>query len=210
MAVAADDEALVLAALISSRVCHDIINPVGAIGNGFEILEDEQDAEMRQMALDLVRSNAEKASARLQLARMAFGAMGGAGAEINLDEARERALAYFNGEKVSIDWPATGAVLPRDLVKLSVNLVVIAADCLMRGGAVSVRAVDGGLDIAASGERVGMNDGVRAALAGETALADVDAHKVQAYYAGRLAAGAGYAIGVNVGESAASFTVRPA
>jgi histidine phosphotransferase ChpT len=91
-AVAIKLEALDLAALLCSRVCHDVISPVGAIVNGLEVLEDEKDESMRGFAQDLIKKSAKQASARLQFARLAFGAAGSAGAAIDTGHAA-RALA---------------------------------------------------------------------------------------------------------------------
>jgi histidine phosphotransferase ChpT len=95
---------LELAALMCSRLCHDLISPVGAIANGFEVLDEEQDQAMRDMALDIIRSNGRKASARLQFARLAFGAMGGGGDQVPLDEARRLTAGLYEGEKVAVRW----------------------------------------------------------------------------------------------------------
>ena len=80
-------ESLDLAALLCSRVCHDVISPVGAIVNGLEVLEDEKDADMRAFALELIKKSATTASARLQFCRLAFGAAGSAGASIDTGDA---------------------------------------------------------------------------------------------------------------------------
>ena len=100
-------DSLDLAALLCSRVCHDVISPVGAIVNGLEVLEDENDASMRDFALDLIRKSSRQASARLQFARLAFGAAGSAGASIDLGDAEQVARGMFQDEKVEIvlDWP---------------------------------------------------------------------------------------------------------
>ena len=83
-----------LAALLCSRVCHDVISPVGAIANGLELMDDpETDAEMKATALDMVRSSAKTATAKLKFCRIAFGASGSAGAHIDMGEAGETAKA---------------------------------------------------------------------------------------------------------------------
>src|ERR1700677_3066593 len=86
-AVSAPD-ALELAALLCSRVCHDLISPVGAIVNGLEVLDDNPKPEDREFALDLIRKSAKTASARLQFCRLAFGAAGSSGAQIDLGDAQ--------------------------------------------------------------------------------------------------------------------------
>src|SRR5271155_2339020 len=92
------------AALLVSRVCHDLVSPVGAVVNGLEVLEDERDATMRAEALKLVVSSAEQAAARLQFARIAFGAAGSAGAELDLTEVGRIVKGLVQGGKVSVDW----------------------------------------------------------------------------------------------------------
>src|SRR5208283_1084413 len=87
-------DALDLAALLSSRVCHDVISPVGAIINGLEVLEDEKDAEMRGHALDLIKSSASEASSRLQFCRLAFGAAGSKGAAIDTGDAEGDEISF--------------------------------------------------------------------------------------------------------------------
>src|SRR6476661_496883 len=92
-------DSLDLAALLCSRVCHDVISPVGAIVNGLEVLEDEQDAEMRSFALELIKKSARTASARLQFCRLAFGAAGSAGAAIDLGDAQSMAKGHIEDGK---------------------------------------------------------------------------------------------------------------
>ena len=81
-----------LAALLCSRVCHDVISPVGAIVNGLEVLEDEDDPSMRDVALELIKKSARSASARLQFCRLAFGAAGWSGRR-STQAMRSRSLA---------------------------------------------------------------------------------------------------------------------
>ena len=95
-----------LAALLCSRVCHDVISPVGAITNGLELLEVEDDETMREMAMDLVKKSAKQASAKLQFCRIAFGAAGSAGSLIDMGEAGDVARAFVGEEKVKLDWQA--------------------------------------------------------------------------------------------------------
>src|SRR5262245_51651310 len=115
-----------LAALLCSRVCHDVISPVGAIVNGLEVLEDENDASMRDFALDLIRKSARQASARLQFARLAFGAAGSSGAAIDLGDAEQVARGLFPDDKVAFSWSAPRLLFPKKRVKLLLNLLVTA------------------------------------------------------------------------------------
>src|ERR687890_152640 len=131
-------DSLDLAALLCSRVCHDVISPVGAIVNGLEVLEDENDASMRDFALDLIRKSSRQASARLQFARLAFGAAGSAGASIDLGDAEQVARGMFQDDRVTLTWNAPSALLPKNRVKLLLNLLVIATNAVPRGGTIDV------------------------------------------------------------------------
>ena len=104
-------ESLDLAALLCSRVCHDVISPVGAIVNGLEVLEDEKDAETQEFALGLIRRSAQQASARLQFCRLAFGAAGSAGASIDLGDAEQVSRAFIQDEKIQLVWNAPRLLL---------------------------------------------------------------------------------------------------
>ena len=99
-------DALDLAALLCSRVCHDVISPVGAIVNGLEVLEEEKDPEMRAFAIDLIKKSASTASARLQFCRLAFGAAGSAGASIDTGDAELVARGLLADERTKLECPA--------------------------------------------------------------------------------------------------------
>jgi histidine phosphotransferase ChpT len=126
------------AALLVSRVCHDLVSPVGAVVNGLEVLEDESDVGMRADALRLVAASAEQAAARLQFARIAFGAAGSAGAELDLAEVGRIMAGLLKGGKVELAWQAGAVNWPKDWAKLLMNSVLVAADCLPRGGRIVV------------------------------------------------------------------------
>src|SRR6476646_8704102 len=129
---------LELAALISSRICHDVISPVGAIANGLEMLGEEQDESMREQTMDLIRKSARQASAKLQFARLAFGAAGSARAEIDLRDAEKVARDFLQDAKHTLSWQGPRATLPKNKVKLLLNLVVLGVLALPRGGVVKV------------------------------------------------------------------------
>src|SRR5262245_41203803 len=150
-AIALND--LDFAALLVSRVCHDLVSPVGAVVNGLEVLEDETDMAMRADALRLVAASAEQAAARLQFARIAFGAAGSAGAELDLSEVGRIMAGLLKGGKIELFWQAHAANWPKDWAKLLMNAVLAAADCLPRGGRVTVETPEGkpGVRVTATG-----------------------------------------------------------
>jgi histidine phosphotransferase ChpT len=131
-------EGLDLAALVASRVCHDVISPVGAIVNGLELMEDGADQATTELALDLIRKSAKTASARLQFCRIAFGAAGSAGSAIDTRDAHQVATNFLNDDRTTIDWHIPPAFLPKNRVKLLLNLLMLAAGAIPRGGVIKV------------------------------------------------------------------------
>src|SRR6202163_2137183 len=127
-------ESLDLAALLCSRVCHDLISPVGAIMNGLEVMEDDNDEETKTFALDLIKKSARTASAKLQFCRLAFGAAGSAGAQIDTGDAEKTARGMLEDEKLKMVWNLPRELLPKNQVKLLLNMVLIGAGTIPRGG----------------------------------------------------------------------------
>ncbi len=204
-------EALDFAALLCSRVCHDIISPVGAITNGLEVLDEENNEEMKAFAFDLIRKSARTASSKLQFARLAFGAAGSVSAEVDLGDAETVAKRYMESEKAEIDWQATRRLLPKNQVKALLNLLLISLQAIPRGGKVVVN-VDGELPhptlrIAATGNASRIPPRVEELLAGN--LGDhVDAHAIQPYYAGELARAAGLTISITKVDDTVIFEAK--
>ena len=189
---------LELAALVASRVCHDIISPVGAITNGLEVLDEERDESMREFAMDLIRRSAAQASAKLQFARLAFGASGGAGAEIDMQEAGRCAEGFLERDKADLDWQVKAGMLPKSEAKLLMNLLILAANSIARGGTVQVTASRDGhetvIRLVAEGDRAKLAAGVGEVLTAGAMPNPLDAHAVQPLYAALLAEEAGMSI----------------
>lgn len=204
-------EALDFAALMCSRVCHDIISPVGAITNGIEVLDEEDSEEMKAFAFELIRKSARTASAKLQFARLAFGAAGSAGAEVDLGDAETVAKRYMEGEKAELEWKAARRLLPKNQVKLLLNLLLVSLHAIPRGGRVTV-TVEGDLPhpvqrIEATGPAARIPPRVVDLLAGRLEEG-LDAHAIQPYYAGALARDAGLAVTVDKVDETVVFEAR--
>jgi len=190
--------ALDLAALLCSRVCHDIISPVGAIINGLEVLDEEKDEEMKAFAFDLIRKSAGQASAKLQFARLAFGAAGSAGAEIDLGDADKVASGYMKGEKADFTFTAPRVLMSKNRVKLLLNLILLANAAVPRGGQIAV-SVEGDATaprfaIRCSGPSARVPAAFEKLVPGDVDPAGIDAHAVQGYYAGALARAVGMTV----------------
>jgi histidine phosphotransferase ChpT len=196
MSVAVVLDALDLAALLCSRVCHDLISPTGAIVNGLEVLEEkESDEETKTFALDLIKKSAKTASARLQFCRLAFGAAGSAGAQIDLGDAQAMGRAFIEDGKTKLAWNLPRVLLPKNRVKLLLNLLIIAGQTIPRGGTLTVDPIGEGesmgFRIAASGLNARIPQAVSALLEGTSENGSVDAHAIQPFYAGLLARACG-------------------
>ncbi len=198
-----------LAALLCSRVCHDVISPVGAINNGLELL-DEGAADSD--ALDLIRTSALNASVRLKFARLAFGASGSVGASIDTGEAEKAAKDFAIAEKkTEVNWSGPRAIIPKNRVKLLLNLFLVAYAGIPRGGVVDVELenpeYDAKFTITVKGRMmrvpakfVEINNG--------TLEEAVDAHSIQPYYTVLLADECGMELKYVVSEDKITFTAE--
>jgi histidine phosphotransferase ChpT len=190
-------DALELAALLCSRVCHDLISPVGAIVNGLEVLDDSSKQEDRDFALDLIRKSARTASARLQFCRLAFGAAGSAGAQIDLGDAQNMARGHLEDEKTKISWNLPRLLLAKNRVKLLLNMLIIAQQTIPRGGMLTIDPVGEGdnlsFRVVAAGLNARMPQKIAEMLDG-THVGPVESHGVQPYYTRLLAQASGLTV----------------
>jgi histidine phosphotransferase ChpT len=187
-------DALEFAALLCSRVCHDLISPVGAIVNGLEVLDDNPKPEDRDFALELIRKSAKTASARLQFCRLAFGAAGSAGAQIDLGDAQTMARGHIEDGKASIVWNLPRLLLPKNRVKLLLNMLVIAQQTIPRGGTLTVDPIGEGEKMGFRVTATGLNARLPqniADLLNSSQAPGADAHAVQPYYTRLLAEACG-------------------
>lgn len=179
-----------LAALLCSRVCHDLISPAGAIVNGLEVLEESKDEETKTFALDLIKKSANVASARLQFCRIAFGAAGSAGAQIDLGDAGTVAKGFIDDDKVKLTWNLPRVLLPKNRVKLALNLLLIASQAVPRGGTLVIDPIGEGETIGFRVTATGLNARLPQAaieLLNGGGERTIDAHAIQPFYTGLLA-----------------------
>jgi histidine phosphotransferase ChpT len=203
---------LELAALISSKICHDVIGPVGAIYNGLEILTEDDDAEAKSYAMDVIRNVTEQASARLQFARFAFGAAGSAGAQIDLATAEQISRGLLGKGKHKLTWRARPGQMAKDKVKLLLNLIAAAVTALPRGGDIEV-SVQGGKE-QPSFELRCRGTSARPPqylidFVGGGQPPQLDAMSIQAYYTWRLAASSRMRLDIAKDGADILLTARP-
>lgn len=202
-----DDEgpdALSLSALLSSRVCHDLINPVGAIGSGLEVLDDPaMEGAMRDAAFDLIRTGAEKAIALLTYARLAYGAAGGFGAQISLDDAKKALEGVYATTKADLVWRIGGGLAAKENVKVLMILGYAASDSVPRGGEVVIDGDIHRFTIRATGKKVLLQDDLVRALNGD--VSGIAPKFTPALIAGEIARGAGGSISASLENDVALF-----
>jgi histidine phosphotransferase ChpT len=204
-------EALDLAALLCSRVCHDLISPVGAIVNGLEVMEDDKNEETKVFAMELIKKSVKQASAKLQFCRLAFGAAGSAGAQIDLGDAESVSRGFIEDDKTKLSWNLPRALVAKNRVKLLLNMLIIAGQSIPRGGNLVVEPVGEGdaigFKITASGTNARIPQAVPPLLASPEP-SGIDAHAIQPYYTGLLAKNCGLTVGITAEGETVVVTAR--
>ena len=178
--------------LLCSRLCHDLVSPVGAINNGVELME-ELEGDMAGEAVGLVAESGRKAAARLRCFRLAYGAAGGQEG-VPLEDGRQAAIDYLVGSKIALAWPPAGSgvvsSVPAGTVKMLLNLVLVAEEALSYGGTIEVDASAGPgagpAQVIATGRAAAMNDAALEALNGQPDVSELTARTVHAYVTGIL------------------------
>lgn len=193
-----------LAALLCSRLCHDMLSPVGALSNGLELLADEQDPEMRKRCIELLEQSARISADKLKFFRLAFGAAGGFGDAVPVEEAKD-VIAALAGEnkRVELNWAVEESSLPKPAVKVLLNLSQIALDALIRGGTLDIGAErrDGNVEIVARarGAKIAFDETIGHALQGDLPASQITSRTAAAHMvalvAEELGGGLQYALG---------------
>jgi histidine phosphotransferase ChpT len=210
-------EANDLAAMLCSRVCHDLINPVGAVNNGLQTLADPAQAAMADFAKEMIANAAQQAQAKLEYARLAFGASSTAGTEFDTRECERVAKILFGVEKADLEWTITPMFLPKNKAKLLMNMLIIAAASVPRGGNVTV-SIEGEagketLMLTATSDpekkqKTLMPMEVEGLLAGNPEDG-VDARGIQPFYTGLLARMTEMELAISVDDGKFLFSATP-
>ena len=184
-----------LSALLCARICHDLVGPVGALETGLDLLNDEDNADMHEDAIELIKVGAKQAAAKLKFLRIAFGAGGSAPAIIASDELEQLAKGVYPDGKTTIDWQLEAQGLPKPAARVLLNLIMLAQGAIPRGGTIIVKAVnsDGqiNIDITCVGPKARLEPNVIKTLAGGAPEDGFDGRSVQPFYTGLIARDAG-------------------
>jgi histidine phosphotransferase ChpT len=187
-----DTAAIDLAAMLCSRLCHDLLSPIGALSNGLELLADERDPVMRGKCIELLEQSAKISTDKLKFFRLAFGAAGGFGEAVPVEEPRAliEALAS-NNARITLHWALADRTIPKDAVKVMLNLSQIAIDALIRGGTLDIGAEtrDGQSEIVvrATGDRIAFDENIGHALEGSLEEGEISSRTAAAHMLALLA-----------------------
>ncbi|MFN3817754.1 histidine phosphotransferase family protein [Blastomonas sp.] len=162
-----------LASLLCSRLCHDLLSPIGAMNNGLELLADETDPEMRARCIELLTDSARASANKLKFFRLAFGAAGGFGDKVDVNEPRQLIEGLVADKpRVELQWHVPSNLLAKPAVKVLLNLALIGLDGLVRGGQLIIAAEENGgtceIAVNATGPKVVIDEAVAGALSGST------------------------------------------
>ncbi|MCL4673946.1 MAG: histidine phosphotransferase [Sphingomonadaceae bacterium] len=187
-----NQDAIDLASLLCSRLCHDMLSPVGALSNGLELLASENDPEMRQRCFELLEQSAKISTDKLKFFRLAFGAAGGFGEMVEVAEPRALIEALVGESKrITVNWALAEAKLPKPAVKILLNFAQIGLETLVRGGTLDVgverRGGDYEIVVRATGPKIAFDPVVGQALQGELTAAELTSRTVAAHMMGMLA-----------------------
>jgi len=198
---------LELASLLCSRLCHDMLSPVGALSNGLELLAEEKDPAMRQRCFELLEQAARTSADKLKFFRLAFGAAGGFGEAIPVAEPRALIEALVAGkDRIAINWVLASDTLPKSAVKTLLNFALIAMDALVRGGTIDIaaemRAGAAEIVVRASGPRIAFDPAVGQALDGKLSLGQLSSKTAPAGMLSVMAAQLGGSVQYALAEDA--------
>jgi len=189
--------------LLASRLCHDLISPVGAINNGVELM-GEKDADFAKDAAALIAQSAKRAGHRLQFYRFAYGAGGaGGGAPVPKD----LIAGMLEGGKVACSWPEAFDAFPVEWQKLACNLTLLAVEVLPRGGKVTLSGKDKSIEAVAEGESVNLTPEMKAALAAGAGAADLTARTIHGYFTALYAEQLGAKLSLAEAPKRATFKI---
>jgi histidine phosphotransferase ChpT len=201
-----------LVALVSSRICHDLVSPVAALTTAMDILDDDHGADMREQAMELIRNSAAQAGVKLEFMRATFGAGTIGVGDSDLGELKSLSERFFAVQKPELRWSLELTKVPRAAARLLMNLLLVGLDCLPRGGVLEVSGNQDGdklnLSVCASGTRAGMKPAVRAGLAGELPEGGFDGRSIQPYLAYLAASGSRAELAARESDERVEIIVR--
>lgn len=201
-----------LAAQMCARIAHDLISPIAALGTAIEVLDDPDNADMHEDALELVKMSARQASGKLQFLRLAFGAGGSAPGVIGVEELKKLTDGIYGDAKAEIIWNTDRDGIEKDAARLLLNLVMLGVQAVPRGGSVTIltRDVDSAFEIrlTCAGPKARLADAVKLTLSGKMPEDGFDGRTIQPFYAGMILRELGGKIAAGAEEDRVVFSAK--
>ncbi len=169
--------------ILISKICHDLVSPVGAVNNGIEFLTD-MGADGLADGLGLIEHSARQASVRLQLFRMCYGA-GGSDSKVSGKMIYETFQNYIAGTKCTMEWDLMNDIpdvdLPAGYMKTLLNMMVFVQEAMPKGGVVSITMVDGAMHVRGVGETIKPKEGSVEAMNASVSIDDLTPKAIHGY-----------------------------
>ncbi len=179
-----------LASLISSRICHDLISPIGALNTAIEVLDDTESKEMHEDALKLIKLAASEASAKLSYLRIALGTNSTSKGVMNLDKLKLITENMFNTEKFSFNWDVSEIKLEKSIARILLNILMLAIQSIPRGGKVTIKIEEKSdklkLVTSANGIKSRLDKQTEDAFKGIIPSEEIDGRVIQSFFTGIL------------------------
>ncbi len=179
-----------LSSLMCARICHDLLSPVSALGTAIEVLSDEDNPEMHDEAIALIKRSAGQTSGKLQFLRLAFGAGGSASGRIGFDFLKTLINGQYGGGKHQFTWTIKTDDIDKLHGRILLNAVMIAVTSIPRGGVVAIKAEDKSgatiLTLEATGEKARISDMVKTTLGGRMPEDGFDGRSIQPFFTAML------------------------
>ncbi len=189
------DQTVDLASLLCSRLCHDLLSPVGAMNNGLELLADENDPEMQKRCMELLAESAASAANKLKFFRLAFGAAGGFGPNVDPQEAKAVIESMLRPDRTQLQWSVPSELMPKNAIKILLNLALISNEAMVRGGVLQIgaeiRENESEIVIGGTGPKIIFDDAIKSALLGNLAPDKIDSRTAAAWMVSDLASQSG-------------------
>ena len=175
-----------LSSLMCARICHDLLSPVSALGNAIEVLNDDDNTDMHEYAIDLIKSSAAQTSGKLQFLRLAFGIGGSTGEQVGVELLKTLVDGQYEGDKHSFNWSVQATEIEKIHGRILLNLIMVAVGSIPRGGEVSVKIEEKSgatiLTLNATGKTARISDMVKTTLAGQMPEDGFDGRSIQPFF----------------------------
>lgn len=199
-----------LAALLCARICHDLISPVGALSAALEVFDDDDNLDMRDDAMELIKLSAAQASAKLQFLRLAFGSGGAATGAIASSELERLAIGVFGQGKVQLVWQLDRDGLEQTASRVLLNLIMMAHMSIPRGGKMVVESTHSpqhvDLKITCEGLKARLDGAVTKTLSGGAPEDGFDGRSIQPFYTGMIARESGGSVSSSIDGEIVTFS----